>query len=76
MPVWAQAHRLNSIIIASRNAMIYLRFFFMSILLQPLGLLILRMREGPANPSRYGKDNGICRLDLPFADLRMGDGAA
>lgn len=47
------------------------------ILLQPVsGLLILRMREGPANPSRYGKDNGICRLDLPFADLRMGDGAA
>ena len=56
--------------------MIYLRFFFMSILLQPLGLLILRMRERPANPSRYGKDNGICRLDLPFAELRMGDEAA
>ena len=33
-------------------------------------------RKGSANPSRYGKDNGICRLDLPFADLRMGDGAA
>ena len=48
-----QAHRLSSIISASSDAMKYLRFFFILILLQPVsGLLFLRLRERPANLSR------------------------
>lgn len=53
IPVCAQEHRLSSIMSASSDAMKYLRFFFIFILLQPVsGLSLLRMRERPANLSR------------------------